>query len=164
MFKFCAKLIFLNNLILVDFLIYFCFKKSWALIIRCNVSDSSRALVPVEKKLPSLRRNKRKKSDAFALVEKDVFLRDRAMVRRYLPDILGKVLARIWIDVDFHDLFSDNPQGTLEENGVHLPENMYLEFQKPDADRPRIVVYEQKPNSKFKVRVFYLQLVMMAGK
>lgn len=128
------------------------------------MSDSSRALVPVEKKLPSLRRNKRKKSDAFALVEKDVFLRDRAMVRRYLPDILGKVLARIWIDVDFHNLFSDDPQGTLENNGVHLPENMFLEFQKPDADRPRIVVYEQKPNSKYKVRVFYLQLVMMAGK
>ena len=55
-------------------------------------------------------------------------------------------------------------QGTLEKNGVHLPENMYLEFQKPNADRPRIVVYEQKPNSKYKVRVFYLQLVMMAGK
>ncbi|EJW21479.1 hypothetical protein IMCC14465_12750 [alpha proteobacterium IMCC14465] len=111
-----------------------------------------------------MHRKKRKNGNAFALVEKDVFLRDRAMVRRYLPDILGKVLARIWIDVDFHDLFSKDPQGTLAENGVHLPENMYLEFQKPDADRPRIVVYERKPNSKFKVRVFYLQLVMMAGK
>ena len=31
-------------------------------------------------------------------------------------------------------------------------------------DRPRIVVYEKRPGSKFKVRVFYLQLVMMAGR
>ena len=52
------------------------------------------------------------------------------MVRRYLPDILGKVLARVWIDVDFHDLFSENPQRTLEDNGVHLPDNMYLEVPK----------------------------------
>ena len=76
------------------------------------------------------------------------------MVRRYLPDILGKVLARVWIDVDFHDLFSEDPQRTLEDNGVHLPDNMYLEFQKPDSDRPRIVVYEQKPNSNLKFGYF----------
>ena len=33
-----------------------------------------------------------------------------------------------------------------------------------DVDRPRIVVFEQRPGSKFKVRVLYLQLVMMAGR
>ena len=145
-------------------LFIFALKKAEISSLGATMSNSSRALVPVERKLPSLRRKKRKKGDAFALVEKDVFLRDRAMVRRYLPDTLGKVLARVWIDVDFHDLFSEDPQRTLEDNGVHLPDNMYLEFQKPDSDRPRIVVYEQKPNSKFKVRVFYLQLVMMAGR
>jgi hypothetical protein len=48
--------------------------------------------------------------------------------------------------------------------GVELPDNMSLEFQKPESDRPRIVVFEQKPGSKFRMRVFYLQLVMMAGK
>jgi len=41
---------------------------------------------------------------------------------------------------------------------------MTLEFHKPDSNRPRIVVYETKPNSRFKSRVFYLQLVMMAGR
>ena len=39
---------------------------------------------------------------------------------------------------------------------------MSIEFQKPNSDRPRIVVYEQRPNSKFRLRVLYLQLVMMA--
>jgi hypothetical protein len=47
---------------------------------------------------------------------------------------------------------------------VFLPENMLIEFQRQNADRPRIVVYEQRPNSKFKARVLYLQLVMMAGR
>ena len=41
---------------------------------------------------------------------------------------------------------------------------MSIEFQKPNSDRPRIVVYEQRPNSKFRLRVLYLQLVMMAGR
>jgi hypothetical protein len=41
---------------------------------------------------------------------------------------------------------------------------MSIEFQRKTSDRPRIVVYEQNPNSKFKARVLYLQLVMMAGR
>ena len=41
---------------------------------------------------------------------------------------------------------------------------MTLEFQKPNSDRPRIVVYEKKPNIKFKMRVLHLQLVMIAGR
>ena len=73
-------------------------------------------------------------------------------------------MARIWIDPVFHRKFSLDPQGTLEKGGVYLPEKMSIEFQKPDSDRPRIVVYEQRENSKFKLRVLYLQLVMMAGR
>ena len=57
-----------------------------------------------------------------------------------------------------------NYQKSLEINGVFLPDNMSIEFQKQNTDRPRIVVFEQKPGSKFKMRVFYLQLVMMAGR
>ena len=60
--------------------------------------------------------------------------------------------------------FAKDPQKTLEFNGVYLPEDMSIEFQKQNTDRPRIVVFEQKPGSKFKMRVFYLQLVMMAGR
>ena len=85
-------------------------------------------------------------------------LKTRAEVRKFLPDILGRVLARIWIDTDFKEEFARDPQKTLEFNGVYLPEDMSIEFQKPNSDRPRIVVYEQRPNSKFKLRVLYLQL------
>ena len=96
--------------------------------------------------------------------EKLQHFKNRDEVRKFLPDILGRVLARIWIDSDFREQFSTDPQKTLEFNGVYLPEDMSIEFQKPNSDRPRIVVYEQRPNSKFKLRVLYLQLVMMAGR
>ena len=91
-------------------------------------------------------------------------LQSREDVRNLLPDILGIVLARVWLDPTFHREFSQDPQKTLEGNGVFLPENMSIEFQKQNTDRPRIVVFEQKTGSKFKLRVFYLQLVMMAGR
>ena len=98
------------------------------------------------------------------IAEKLQHFKNRDEVRKFLPDILGRVLARIWIDVEFRVEFSADPQKTLEFNGVYLPEDMTIEFLKPNSDRPRIVVYEQKPNSKFKLRVLYLQLVMMAGR
>ncbi|MBD75268.1 MAG: hypothetical protein CMM96_07290 [Rickettsiales bacterium] len=98
------------------------------------------------------------------IAEKLQHLKNREEVRKYLPDILGRVLARIWIDSEFRDQFSNNPQQTLEINGVYLPDEMTIEFQKPNSDRPRIVVYEKKEGSKFKLRVLYLQLVMMAGR
>ena len=87
---------------------------------------------------------------------------DREDVREFLPDILGKALARTWIDPEFHQAFDNDPCGTLETHNIFLPENMSIEFQRQNADRPRIVVYEQRPNSKFKMRILYLQLVMMA--
>ena len=98
------------------------------------------------------------------ITEKLHHLKNKTEVRKFLPDILGRVLARIWIDSKFKEDFSEDPQKTLEFNGVYLPEDMSIEFQKPNSDRPRIVVYEQRPNSKFKLRVLYLQLVMMAGR
>jgi len=102
--------------------------------------------------------------DPFKLVSEQVKFANKEEMRQRLPDILGRALARTWIDSSFHEEFSRNPQGTLETYGVELPDNMSLEFQKPESDRPRIVVFEQKPGSKFRMRVFYLQLVMMAGK
>ena len=50
-----------------------------------------------------------------------------------------KRLARVWLDPNFHKEFSQDPQKTLESNGVFLPENMSLEFQKQNTDRPRIL-------------------------
>jgi hypothetical protein len=73
-------------------------------------------------------------------------------------------LARTWIDDEFHQAFDRDPVGTLASHGVFIPGTMSIEFQRKTSDRPRIVVYEQNPNSKFKARVLYLQLVMMAGR
>ena len=128
--------------------------------------NNSKALVPFNKLSPPALR----KEDSIRgvgpleLVSKTLHLGSRDDVRNLLPDILGKVLARVWLDTNFHRQFSQDPQLTLEKNGVFLPPNMSIEFEKQDTDRPRIVVYEQKQGSKFKLRVFYLQLVMMAGR
>ena len=124
----------------------------------------SKALVPVKKVLPPAVKGAKDTKKPFELVNGNLTLTSRDEVRSLLPDILGKVLARVWLDPSFHREFSQDPQKTLEINGVFLPENMSIEFQKQNTDRPRIVVFEQKPNSKFKLRVFYLQLVMMAGR
>ena len=125
---------------------------------------NSKALVPIKKVLPPAVNKPKDITEPFQLVNGKLRLESREDVRNLLPDILGKVLARVWLDSNFHREFSQDPQKTLESNGVFLPENMSLEFQKQNTDRPRIVVFEQKPGSKFKLRVFYLQLVMMAGR
>ena len=126
--------------------------------------NKSNALIPVKNgNLPAVIK-KIKDASALSLVNDDVYLADKHAVREQLPDTLGRVLARIWIDQKFHRSFSEDPQGTLQLNGVFLPEFMEVEFQKPDSSRPRIVVYEKRKNSKFRTRIFYLQLVMMAGR
>ena len=123
----------------------------------------SKSLVPVKSSDLSVVKAGTNK-DPLNISEKLQHFKNREEVRKLLPDILGRVLARIWIDSEFREKFSIDPQKTLEFNGVYLPEDMYIEFQKPSSDRPRIVVYQQRPNSRFKLRVLYLQLVMMAGR
>ena len=103
-------------------------------------------------------------SSILDLVDNEIFLENRNEVKKYLPEILGRVLARTWIDENFKETFKKDPLKTLSDNGVFLPEEMFLEFQKPDTKRPKIVVYERKGKSNFKVRVVQLQLIMMAGR
>ena len=98
------------------------------------------------------------------LVDDKTFLEDKEDVRLKLPDILGRVLACIWIDPEFYHSFANDPKSTLEKNGVFLPQDIFLDFEKSNSDRPKVVVYEKRKNSKFKLRVMYLQLVMMAGR
>ena len=127
-------------------------------------SNNSNALVPLKNgNLPAVVKKKRE-LPTLSLVREELYLADRQAVREQLPDILGRVLARIWIDEKFNHDFSMNPRGTMETNGVFLPETMDVEFQKPNSSRPRIVVYEKSRESKFRTRIFYLQLVMMAGR
>jgi len=126
--------------------------------------STSTALVPVSRGEVALARKDNSISDPLRLVRDDVHLHDRVEVRKYLPDILGRALARIWIDQSFAQSFSSDPKKTLEQAGVYLPDNMAIEFEKASSDRPKIIVFESQPNSKFRMRVLYLQLVMMAGK
>jgi len=129
-------------------------------------SSKSTELIKIDKqesKLP-IKFNSKEINNALKLVDKDLYLQNREDVKKFLPDILGRVLARIWIDTNFKENFKSNPESVLSENGVFLPDDMILEFQKPNSDRPKIIVYEKKADSKFKVRVVQLQLVMIAGR
>ena len=129
-------------------------------------SSKSTELIKIDEKTSNLPVNFNSKeiNNALKLVDKDLYLQNREDVKKFLPDILGRVLARIWIDTNFKENFKLNPESVLSENGVFLPDDMILEFQKPNSDRPKIIVYEKKADSKFKVRVVQLQLVMIAGR
>ena len=98
----------------------------------------------------------------FGLVRQETRLRDTDQVRQFLPDILGRALARIWIDRTFRDRFAEDPIGTMEEYNVFLPESIDVEFVADGVSRPRIVVYERRLAGPRR-RLLYLHLVMMAG-
>ena len=131
-----------------------------------SIPSKSTDLVKFNKKKSNLpiKFDQNDAKQALELVDKDLILKNRQDVKKYLPDILGRVLARIWIDKSFKDSFKTNPKEVLKANGVYLPDDMILEFQKPNSDRPKIIVYEKKEKSNFKVRVVQLQLVMLAGR
>ena len=129
-------------------------------------SSKSTELIKIDEKTSKLpvKFNSKEINNALKLVDKDLYLQNREDVKKFLPDILGRVLARIWIDTNFKENFKSDPEAVLCENGVFLPDDMILEFQKPNSDRPKIIVYEKKADSKFKIRVVQLQLVMIAGR
>ena len=80
--------------------------KSKELIVSTNVKE----------KLPV----KYNESSVLDLVDNEIFLENRSEVKKYLPEILGRVLARIWIDEKFKDSFKKDPLKTLSDNGVCL--------------------------------------------
>ena len=82
--------------------------------------QENRSLVPVAKQLPATRPAKTSKQ-SFSLYDGERHFTDREDVREFLPDILGKALARTWIDADFQTAFDNDPCGTLESHGVFLP-------------------------------------------
>ena len=55
----------------------------------------SKALVPVKKVLPPALRKAKDITKPFELVDENLKLQSREKVRSLLPDILGKVLARV---------------------------------------------------------------------
>ena len=81
---------------------------------------------------------------------------------RFLPDILGRALARSWIDREFQMDFMLDPKG-VRATLFFLPQNVTIELETEGVTRPKVVVYETTRLGKQK-SLMYLQLVMMAGK
>ena len=125
----------------------------------------SRALVPVRRQLPAriVPTPPDTDKDNFDLVRFETRLKNRAQVESLLPDILGRALARIWIDPGFRKRFADDPKGTLAAYGVFLPDSITIDFLTLESLRPRVVVYEAVAPAGTRRRLLYLQLVMMAG-
>ena len=71
------------------------------------------SLVPVAKRLPATRPAKTG-TQSFSLYDGERHFTSREDVREFLPDILGKALARTWIDADFRTAFDNDPAARLK--------------------------------------------------
>lgn len=100
--------------------------------------------------------------DPFSIVDENVTFTTREEVAKNLPDICSKALARAWIDKGFYNLLSQDSVAVFRTQGVTIPDNMTITFDHSGKNRPKLIVYETNPNSKFKVRVCALTLTMMA--
>ncbi|MGY6697227.1 MAG: hypothetical protein ACXIUW_14550 [Roseinatronobacter sp.] len=106
----------------------------------------------------------RPEREAFALSAGATRLETSSEVERYLPDILGRALARCWIDARFRDAFCADPRGTLAAHKIELPAMIRIEVVQQGQARPMVVVSEQRAGTPQARRLMYLQLVMVAGK
>jgi glycyl-tRNA synthetase alpha subunit len=79
----------------------------------------------------------------FKLVDEDINLDTREAVKDQLPEILGRALARSWIDSAYNQRLQTDVRATLL-----------------DGQRAKIVVYER--TGKLRLRVCGLHLTMMA--
>jgi hypothetical protein len=127
-------------------------------------SRPSRDLVPVSVGAVAAGRRQRPGTAPLDLVSVETALRDSAQVERFLPDILGRVLARCWIDSGFRADFATDPKGTLAAHRIHLPDSICIDVVTEGQTRPMVVVSEVAVHGGAKRRLLYLQLVMVAGK
>ncbi|NVO22054.1 hypothetical protein HJ526_02890 [Donghicola sp. C2-DW-16] len=102
-------------------------------------------------------------TEEFVLVQRMTRLMTLDEIERHLPEILGRALARGWIDKPFQAAFMDHPKKMLSTYDVHLPDSVEIEVETEPGKRPRIVVYQAGLDGR-KRRLLYLQLVMMAGR
>lgn len=100
---------------------------------------------------------------SFRLVEAETRLSDVRTVERYLPDILGRAMARGWIDSEFRRALVADPKRLLETYGVHLPPSIVIRVETDAGERERFVVYKMH-TGKAPQRLLYLQLVLRAGR
>jgi len=134
------------------------------------------ALVPVRVELPARRAKYRgdpvQRADTdqragpsdFELVAEETSLDDHAQIERFLPDILGRALARAWIDAGFRTAFCVNPKATLAAHRIRLPASIRIDVVTEGQTRPMVVVSETGLAGRPARRLLYLQLVMVAGK
>ncbi|MEN9754381.1 MAG: hypothetical protein RLZ07_763 [Pseudomonadota bacterium] len=85
-------------------------------------------------------------------------------LKEKILDYLGAVLARCWIERSLLGEIERDAHRTLRHLGILLPPEIEIKVERPGRDRPRLVIYEWDENRRFKRRICYLQLIMMAGK
>jgi hypothetical protein len=128
------------------------------------------ALVPFSRNLPARRDAEpatgagTSSNGAYALSSGATRMETSAEVERYLPDILGRALARCWIDPAFFTQFCADPRGTLAAHRIELPKPIMIEVITKGQTRPIVTVSERIKGSLKTRRLLYLQLVMVAGK
>jgi len=89
--------------------------------------NQSTALVPT----PKLHAPAIKKSSHVAtvkLVDDKTILEDKEEVRTKLPDILGRVLACIWIDPEFYHSFANDPKSTSRKEWSFFATRYFFRF------------------------------------
>ena len=85
-------------------------------------------------------------------------------IREKILHYLGAVLARCLIDRGLLDEIERDAHRTLRHLGILLPDEIEIKVERTNKDRPRLVIYEQDEGRRFRRRICYLQLIMMAGK
>ncbi len=85
-------------------------------------------------------------------------------IKEKILDYLGAVLARCWIERSLLGEIERDAHRTLRHLGILLPDEIEIKVERPGKDRPRLVIYEWDENRRFRRRICYLQLLMMAGK
>ena len=85
-------------------------------------------------------------------------------IREKILHYLGAVLARCWIDRGLLVEIERDAHRALRHLGILLPDEIEIKVERTKKDRPRLVIYEHDENRRFRRRICYLQLIMMAGK
>ena len=112
------------------------------------------AVIPYEKKLPV------EYVYEFKLVDEDIDLNTREEVKAQLPDILGRALARSWVDEEYKEQLQECVHTALARGGVAIPDDYICEYETTSGQRAKIVVFEQ--TGRLKLRVCVLSLTMVA--
>ncbi len=88
---------------------------------------------------------------------------DSTQLKERILEYLGAVLARCWFDRQLLADIAEDPHRALRHVGILLPDEIDIKVERPQQERPRLVIYEYNRERTFKRRICYLQLIMMAG-